>query len=533
MGWGVFRIDKQIECELLIVGGGIAGLAAAVEAKKHGFTPLLVSQSTLGSGASYFPLKATLGIQVTGDEADKAHFWQDIQRVGQGKLNPNIARTYIEHSPESIPLLHEIGFRPWQRQDNRPACFADYARPIFLINDWANAAERAKQIFTEKQIDFCEKTTLLHLVVRDNHIQGALLGSKTSGQIQTVFCKTDKVILAAGGIAGLYQDNLYPADVNGSVHSVAQRAGATLENLEFIQFIPAFVEPKYKVLFGEHTLKYVEKVTDSQGRDLFPDYSGKAFREMMRARSDYAPFSADFACRAFDLRLMQHLADNPQEKGVYLHYSPALYQDDGEFYRVYLDWLKSQAGIDLLQQPIAIAPFAHSCNGGVKVNEWGETGVGGLFAIGELAHTVEGANRLGGNSVGGGLVFARQAVRKLLENAKNAPDPSACISLAEVEAEINALANPNGDNDLSAATLLQQVRQKMSRYANVYRNRHNLQHLSTELQALADRFNPLAGEALYGISAYNALQTARQVVTAMLENQQTLGAHYRADDRGE
>lgn len=529
----MFRVDGQIECELLIVGGGIAGLAAAVEAKKHGIAPLLVSQSTLGSGASYFPLKATLGIQVTGDEADKAHFWQDIQRVGQGKLDPNIAQTYIELSPEIIPLLHEIGFHPWQRQDNRPACFADYPRPIFLINDWAKAAERAKQVFVEKQIDFREKTTLLHLIVRDNQIQGAVLGCKTSGQIQTIFCKTNNVILAAGGIAGLYQDNLYPADVNGSVHSVAQRAGATLENLEFIQFIPAFVEPKYKVLFGEHTLKYVEKVTDSQGRDLFPDYSPSEFAEMMHARSDYAPFSADFACCAFDLRVMKHLADNPQEKGVYLHYSVQLYQDKGEFYRVYLDWLKQQMGIDLLQQPIAIAPFAHSCNGGVKVNEWGETGVKGLFAIGELAHTVEGANRLGGNSVGGGLVFARQAVRKLLENTQNTSDPSVCLSLAEVETEIKALANPNGDNNLNAATLLSLLRQKMSRYANVYRDCQKLQHLSTELQVLAARFNPLAGEALYGISAYNALQTACQVVTAMLDNQQTLGAHYRADDRGE
>lgn len=526
----MIKISQTIDTDLLIVGAGIAGLSAAVEAKNQGLNPFLITKSTIGSGASYFPLKATLGIQVTGDETDHSHFREDIENIGKGKINPRVVQAYIEDSPKAIELLNQIGFKPWKRNDNRPACFAKYSRPIYLIKDWRESAIRAKNILAEQAIPHYENATLLHIVVENNQVQGAVFSlnqtNGTSGQISYIFCKTNHIILAAGGIAGLYKDNLYPADVIGSLHAVAKQAGATLVNLAFIQFIPAFVEPKYKVLFGEHTLKYVTEITDSQGNNLFPHLTQTQFSAMMLERSHYAPFSLDFKCVEFDLVMMKYLLENPTEKGIYLRYSPALYEDNEEFYRVYLDWLKKEIGIDLIKDKIAIKPFAHSCNGGIQIDEWGESSVKGLFTIGEIAHCIEGANRLGGNSVGGGLVFAKRAVIQIEARLSNNFQKNSEISpLVMAEKALNQLSNPNADLNLSASEVLSTIREKMALYANVYRTKGNLKYLLNELKDLEQRFNPIYHAQYQGIEVYNALKTAQLLVNHML-NEKSLGAHY-------
>nr|WP_314741248.1 FAD-binding protein [uncultured Haemophilus sp.] len=529
------KITQTLKTDLLIVGGGIAGLSCSVEAHKKGINHILITKTKLGSGASFFPLKATLGIQVTGDENDKALFKEDIERVAQGMNNPEIVKAYIEDSPRAVSLLNEIGFQAWKRNDNRPACFARYPRPIYLINQWQDAAKKAKEIIANQTTtSLFEDASLVHIAVENNRVIGAVFAHKVEQKIEYIFVQTPAIILASGGIAGLYKDNLYPADVLGSSHYLALQAGAKLTNLEYIQFIPAFIEPKYKVLFGEHTLKYCTAVTDKQGHSLFPELSAEAFQQMVAERSSYAPFSVDFPCVKFDLRIMQYLIEHPEEQGVYLHYSPELYQDQTEFYRVYLDWLKADAGIDLLKDKVAIAPFAHSCNGGIEIDTDAQSYVKGLFAVGEVSSCIEGANRLGGNSVGGSLVFSKRAIAKIQQNL------TACVpskmdeqavenAIKNVERVLNSLQNINADSDLTASQVLSETRLAMSKYANVYRTEENLYKLREKLNRLERDFNPIAYADFQGIEIYYALKTAQLIVNAMLARKESRGAHYRAD----
>lgn len=525
------KITHQIETDLLIVGSGIAGLASCVEAFDQGLKPTLITKNVIGSGASYFPLKATLGIQVTGEYEDQAKFQEDIERVAQGQNNPKIVKAYIEESPQAIALLEKIGFQPWKRNDNRPACFARYSRPIYLINDWREAAKRANAIIRQQQTPVYEQATLLYIVTENNQVQGAVFSQKTSDDMRYIFCQTSQIILATGGLAGLYQDNLYPADIIGSTHYLAELAGAELVNLEFIQFIPAFVEPKYKVLFGEHTLKYVEKVTDSRGRDLFPHLDKIQFQKMMTERSYYAPFSIDFNSVEFDLVMMQHLRENPDENGVYLHYSPALYQDNEAFYRVYLQWLEQEVGINLLRDKVAIAPFAHSCNGGIKIDEFSESRVNGLFAVGEISACIEGANRLGGNSVGGSLVFAKRAVQKILQNlAQNRPLKPQEYGINQAETYFYSLQKQNSDRIRTPYEILAEVRRNLACYANVYRTKAQLIELQQKLDELVECFCPITQAKYQGIEIYHSLKLAQRLLQAMLLRTQSLGAHYICDE---
>lgn len=526
-----FKISAQIETDLLIVGGGIAGLAASIEAHKKGIQHVLMSKAPLGSGASFFPLKATLGIQITGEKNDRTLFKEDIERVAQGMNNPKIVQAYIEESPQAIELLERIGFKPWKRNDNRPACFARYPRPIYLINQWREAAVRAGNIIAEQGTTVYEEATLLHIVSTQNQVQGALFSHKTSDGVRYIFCKTSQIILATGGIAGLYQDNLYPSDVIGSTHFVALQAGAKLTNLEFIQFIPSFVKPKYKVLFGEHTLKYCTQVNDEQGLSLFPELSPIQFAEMMRQRSDYAPFSVDFPCVTFDLTIMRYLLENPQQQGVYLQYAEALYQDESEFYRVYLAWLKEEVGIDLRRDKIAIAPFAHSCNGGIEINEDAQSCVSGLFAVGEIASCIEGANRLGGNSVGGGLVFAKRAVNKVYAHL-SAAEKSASIDITTLCRQAEDYLRKLGDsaeNGSSPSAVLSRLRELMAKFANVYRTEKNLSRLLQQIEQLEKDLAFDQDFFAQSVEIYHALQTAKAVTVAMLARTESRGAHYRAD----
>ncbi len=272
-----------------------------------------------------------------------------------------------------------------------------------------------------------------------------------------------------------------------------------------------------------------KKITDGQGRDLFPHLSAEQFRQMMTQRSDYAPFSIDFPCVEFDLVMMKHLLDNPQEKGIYLHYSPELYQDHTEFYTVYLNWLDKEVGINLVRDTVAIAPFAHSCNGGVVIDEFAESDVKGLFAVGEVSSCIEGANRLGGNSVGGSLVFAKRAVATIAARLSTLQKNHA-ITPADYFADwLRSLENPQGQAELLPSQVLSRVRKQMAKFANVFRSQSQLEALLAELQQLARDFVPLAHHTFHGIEIYYALKTAQAVVQSMLARTESRGAHYRAD----
>ncbi|WP_241033640.1 FAD-binding protein [Brachyspira hampsonii] len=125
------NINKEFDCDVLIVGGGIAGLIAAERALKSFKRVFLADSFKICSGASYFPLKATLGIQASKDKNDYNKYYEDITNMGKGVENPELIKTYIKNIKKDVYLLKRIGFKPWLRKDSRPACFARYSRNIF------------------------------------------------------------------------------------------------------------------------------------------------------------------------------------------------------------------------------------------------------------------------------------------------------------------------------------------------------------------------------------------------------------------
>ena len=511
------------ESDVLIVGAGIAGLTAAERAIKIFKKVSLVTTGKICGGASYFPLKATLGIQVTKDKNDYDKYYEDITNMGNGVENPELIKTYISNIKKDIYLLKRIGFKPWLRKDSRPACFAKYSRNVFLINNWNDARNRAKKIFRKnKRLKIFEESTLLRIIKDGDRVAGAVFQNKD----KFFFIKSKVIILATGGIAGNYRNSLYPKNINGVGNVVALDAGAVAQNMEFVQFIPAYLKPKYNVLFGEHTLKYCIGMYNTENQLLLDGIENEETKKLWIERSDYAPFSNDFESKEIDLKI-------PFE-GVKLKYSEDLYKDKEEFYTVYLNWLKKDIGIDLLKDETVITHFAHSCNGGIKIDSNAFTGVKGLYAVGELSSAIEGANRLGGNSVGGALVFGNNAVKNAFEYIKNNNfDDFDNIQLNDIEKEfnnwINEISKDDKENNLTRNEVLINIRNLVSENLSVVRSREKIEVLISKLDDIRSNYSIKENIKEGSIEIYLIIESIKIMALSMLEREESRGAHYRED----
>ena len=517
------NIKKQINCDVLIVGAGIAGLTASERAINVFKNVCLATTGKLCSGASYFPLKATLGIQVTKDDKDYDKYYEDIINMGKGVENPELIKTYIANIKKDIYLLKKIGFKPWLRKDSRPACFAKYSRNVFLINNWNEARERAKKIFKKnKRLKIFEDSVLIRIIKNNNRVIGAVFQNKD----KFFFVKSKAVILATGGIAGNYKNSLYPKNINGVGNVAALDAGAIAQNMEFIQFIPAYLKPKYNVLFGEHTLKYCIGMYDVNDKLILDGINNEEIKKLLIERSAYAPFSNDFESKEIDLKI-------PFD-GVKLKYSEDLYKDKEEFYTVYLNWLKKEMNIDLLKDETVITHFAHSCNGGIKIDSNAFTGVNGLYAVGELSSAIEGANRLGGNSVGGALVFGNNAVKSAYKYIrKNNFDDFDSIKLNYAEKEfnnwVNDISKDDKENNISKNQVLEDIRNLMSENLSVVRNRDKIQKVLNKLEDIRNNYSIKENIKEGSIEIYLIIESIKILALSMLEREESRGAHYRED----
>lgn len=392
-----------------------------------------------------------------------------------------------------------------------------------MINNWNDARKRAKKVFRKnKRLKIFEESTLLKIIKYGDKVVGAVFQNKD----KFFFIKSNVIILATEGVAGNYKNSLYPKNINGVGNVVALDAGAVAQNMEFIQFIPAYLKPKYNVLFGEHTLKYCVGMYDLKNKLLLDGIQNEETKRLWIERSAYAPFSNDFESREIDLKI--------SSEGVKLKYSEDLYKDKEEFYTVYLNWLKKEIGIDLLKDETVITHFAHSCNGGIKIDSNAFTGVKGLYAIGELSSAIEGANRLGGNSVGGALVFGNNAVKNAFEYIKNTNfDDSNNIKLNNIEKEfndwVNEISKDDKENNFTINKVLIKIRNLVSENLSVVRSKEKIELLLNELNNIRSNYSIKENIKNGSIEIYLIIESIKIMALSMLEREESRGAHYRED----
>jgi len=470
---------------VLVVGAGLAGLSAAMAAAPA--KTLVLTEAPLNQGCSSAWAQGGVAAALSADDAPELHA-ADTVAAGAGLVVADAARLLAEEGPAAVRRLAELG-APFDR-----TAAGAFAQSLEAAHSRARVA-RVKGDQAGRAI--MEAVTVAALAA--SHIQvrtGAkLIGllQDAGGRIGGVVARIDgqpteitasALILATGGIGGLYGVTTTPAELQGDGLGLAAMAGAVIADAEFVQFHPTAID------IGRDPAPLATEALRGEGAILV-NRDGERFMARYHAAAELAP--RDVVARAIH-------AEREAGRGAFLDAREAVGSHfPDEFPGVFAACLGG--GIDPRTQPIPVAPACHYHMGGIATDVQGRTSLPGLYAAGECASTgVHGANRLASNSLLEAAVFGARAGRgAALEAASTAP--------------VRVVAA----TDLPAAAL-KALREAMSRDAGVVRDAAGLTRLLDLIDAL---------EATYGRSA--PLVAARFVAAGALARQESRGGHYRSD----
>ncbi|WP_236860087.1 L-aspartate oxidase [Candidatus Formimonas warabiya] len=486
--------------DFIVIGGGIAGLNAAIRLSKYGKV-LVATKEQLEDCNTLFAqggIAASMGC----DDSPELHL-QDTLAAGDGLCNRQAVKVMVEEAPRRIRELIALGTvfdtsgtelaltREGAHSRNRILHAGGDATGKIIWQSLAAAAGRNRNITIQ------EHTFVTDLIVVEGTCRGIRVLDPVRREVEEVWCRA--VLLAAGGAGRLYPVTTNPPTATGDGIAMAYRGGAELSDLEFIQFHPTALAVEQAAGF------LISEAVRGEG-GILRNRHGERF--MMR----YHPL-AELAPRDVVARAIYREMIISGERSVYLDVT----EFPGGFFARRFPQIHHQLcriGIDVTRDLIPIAPAAHYMMGGVNTGLCGETSVSGLFAAGEVSHTgVHGANRLASNSLLEGLVFSSRAV-ELMAAVKNSPIPH----LLPEEKEPH---HPSYRYD-------QEAKNRMQKWVGIVRNGHDLK----KAVAYFSRFSHLTvgknpgfqdvEEANLGLVAYLCALSA-------LRREESRGGHYRED----
>jgi len=518
-----------MKTDLLIIGSGIAGCAAALQACQAGLDVTVITKSE-DPRKSTSTAWAQGGIIYKGEDDNEELLAADIMRASAGiGCAPAIASLARLGPPYVEDILINKLKVPFDRDDRDLLDIteegAHSVRRIIHVTDLTGAAIEERFIEFLRQfpnIHFITDATAIDLLTLSHHslrgsdiyekptCLGAYVLLQDTGQVEPILA--GETILATGGLGQLYVHTTNPRGARGDGIAMAYRAGARLLNLEYIQFHPT-------ALYQADTERFLisESVRGEGGVLILR--SGKTFMEKYHQRGSLAP--RDVVARAIHMEMIEN-----EEPCVYLDISG---KDSGwikrRFPHIYAKCLS--IGIDMTKQPIPVVPAAHYSCGGVAVDLQGRTSISRLRAAGEVSCTgVHGANRLASTSLLEGLVWGSEAGKSIVKAREECggkyyfPD----IGSWRLEQEV-----------IDPALIRQDwmtIKYTMWNYVGLVRTQKRMKRAKAilrELQSEIEYFYERAQLSDGVIGLRNGCQAALAVLFAALENRVSRGAHYRTD----
>jgi L-aspartate oxidase len=498
--------------DVLILGSGAAGIRAAVAARQAGADLLLVtSGNIIDHGSTFSEISRGWGFQALPEsertEKNLESFFEDIARVGLGEHNPKLARILVEESGQRLKDLISYGVTFKKMSDGKflraKGCFSDCER-AFITADFDNLQHAFLSILKQLSVRIVTGYAV-DLIISDGGCWGARILT-TSGRIVRIIAKA--TVLATGGGAGIYRHHLVHDAQIGDGYALAHAAGAELANMEFVQFMLGLKHNGQRQFLPLSELSRPKIIQDSKGADLLDDFfpdSGsrdKAIKE----RQTHLPFSCRDVSSQIDVAIANSLISRRE---VY--------------------WQKNGSNA---QKP-NVVHFAHAFNGGVVINEFGETTIAGLYAAGEVAAGPHGADRIGGCMMTATQVFGQRAGRfasKRAKMIKQFPE----VDRSEIPAAIGTRGGTEDDVLYALQALEYRVREAMGGYATVLRNHKGLTKCLEILNKCRQHLHALGFIGLAGMKRYfkvcHMIITADLVVSNALARKESKGPHFRDDD---
>ena len=494
--------------DVVVVGSGIAGLYAALQAHEHSASVLVVTKGSIDEASTRYA-QGGIAAAVGAGDSPEAHLADTIE-AGAGLVDEAAARLLVFEAAGRIADLVRYGVR-FDATDGEVALGREAAHSaprILHAGGDATGLEielSLSSLARREGVTILEHTVAEDILVEGGRAVGIAVLDVHAGRRATYEAGT--VLLATGGIGQMFRTTTNPDVSTGDGVDLAYRCGAEVMDLEFTQFHPtALVLPGRPVFL-------ISEAVRGEGAQLF-NVRGERFMPGIDERAELAP--RDIVARAAHREMLETDADHVL-LDITDHDAAWLAARFPQIYRTCLE-----AGLDLARDRIPVSPAAHYSMGGVRTNAWGETTVEGLFAVGEVACTgVHGANRLASNSLLETVVFARRAVERLFEQDGDAPPP------APLEATIEAQVLPERAGIDAGAPSAAALRELMWTRAGIVRDGPGLEEAAETLASWERRLPEVTDRATRELRSL--VTCARLATEAALLREESRGAHYRTD----
>jgi L-aspartate oxidase len=501
--------------DVLIVGSGLAGLSAALHLAPTHRVAVITKRSVTDGSSGW--AQGGIAAVMAEDDTFASHV-DDTLVAGAGLSEPAATRFVVEHAPESVEWLRQLGV-PFSQEHGHLHLTREgghSARRIVHVTDATGAAVQQTLIEHVKRtpnITLLEHHTLVDLIVGSKF---GLDGDRCLGLYaldehtdEVLTFRAPQTILATGGAGKVYLYTTNPDTATGDGIAAAWRAGCRVTNMEFIQFHPTCLyHPNVK------SFLITEAVRGEGGKLLLPD--GTRFMPAHDPRAELAP--RDVVARAIDFEMKKHGLDC-----VYLDIS----HQPAEFIREHFPNIHARClelGIDITREPIPVVPAAHYTCGGVHTDLSGSTDLPGLHAIGETAYTgLHGANRLASNSLVECMVFARAAAIDI--RAKPLPQPPTLPAWDEsrvTDADEAVVISHNWD----------ELRRFMWDYVGIVRTNKRLERASHRIKLLQQEIQEFYANFHVTrdlLELRNLVTVAELIVRSAQKRHESRGLHFSRD----
>ena len=551
------------EYDVLVIGAGGAGLRAAIEASANGVSVGLICKSLLGKAHTVMAEGGVAAALSNVDERDswKVHF-ADTMRGGQYLNNWRMAELHAKEAPDRVRELEAWGALFDRTKDGKilQRNFGGHKYPRLAHVGDRTGLEMIRTLQDHgihQGVTVHMECTIITLLKNGNRIVGAFGYERERGQFKIFRAKA--VVLATGGVGRAYKITSNSWEYTGDGHSLAYDAGAELIDMEFLQFHPTGmvwppsvqgilvtegVRGEGGILLNKDNRRFMFDDIPELYRDQTADNEEEGWKYTQGDRNARRPpelLTRDHVARCI-VREIKEGRGSPHN-GVFLDISwiknkvpnatelikkklPSMYHQ-----------FKKLADIDITKEPMEVGPTTHYMMGGILVD--GDTQMStipGLFAAGECAAGLHGANRLGGNSLSDLLVFGKRAgeyaAKFAKENKMDEVDESQIIFWANNALE--PFGREKGDNPFDVQSALQEMMQQL---VGIVRNEDEMLRAVEHLRLMRKRASGVRvpGNREYNtgwhtaLDLQNLLTVSEAITKAALERKESRGAHFRED----
>ena len=553
---------NKYEYDVIVIGAGGAGLRAAIEAARSGAKTAIITKSLLGKAHTVMAEGGCAAALQNADPRDgwKVHF-HDTMKGSKWLANWQMAEYHAKEAPDRVRELEQWGavFDRTTKDLINQRNFGGHTFPRLAHVGDATGLEIIRTLQERgihEGIDIFMEYTVRHLLKEGDRVTGCVAYTRVDGDFHAFSAKS--VVLATGGITRVWSVCSGSWEYTGDGHALALWAGAELRDMEFVQFHPTGMvwPPSVRgILVTEGVRGEGGRLTNSDGQRFMFDYVPEMFAgdhaetieesdqwveevvsgKLATVRRPPELLTRDVVAKAINSEVKA--GRGSPHGGAFLDIShrgeEAILKKLPSMHHQF----KELAGVDISKEPMEVGPTAHYVMGGVLVDaETQESTVSGLFACGEVASGLHGANRLGGNSLSDLIVFGKRAGEFAAKRAKDLAQP--VIDDSQVEQAIDVMLEPfNNEGGENPGFIYDELRDMMQAKVGIIRTKEELDEAIEDLKAFeARRIAAYPGASRkYNSGWHQALDLKNMVdvsyaaTLAAVTREESRGGHTRDD----